>query len=141
MDAIPQPDVEYANVADKMEWRFVIMRRLEIAHALDRGDTKFEFMNAVDQAVSCVGVAYPGWNARQDTKNEISRLRKNYQKTYQEWLEENPTARRSKRIKFEHHLLYNFHKDILAFLDDYVGERRMLLFGKPDSRGVSYLEE
>jgi len=135
-------EIDYANVLDKIDWKLDIRLALGHAHRNDRdqGAGLIYFMDAVSQAVDIIGIEYPGWDAREDVDNFIKKTKKKYNYIKALWYKYNTTAKRERVYYFERNLKYKFHKEILHFLDDYVGKRRMLLFGKPDSKGLEYDE-
>jgi len=127
----------YASYKDKLDWKYAIMRSLENANNCKN---KYLFSDFVESCVKNIANTYPGWDAREDVNRVIQVLRKKYLILKELWYKKNNTKRWTQKYKFEFEVDYMFNKDILEYLNNYCGKRRMLLIGNPDTSGIDYTD-
>ena len=128
-----------ASILDKTDWRKIIQKYLDQCIALEGS---IYYSTAVKRLISAVAATFPNWDARSIINKHISKLRKEYSATIDEWVDRHPDywIHPGKRLTIEPDIVNAFYKDIYDFIIDLLAIKRMLLWGNIESRAVSYDE-
>jgi len=126
-----------ASFLDKTDWRITLHKKLEAC--VDTEGTVY-YPKAVKSLVSAVSATYPGWDAKTDVEKQIKFIEKKYFYILDEWLEENPTSRRTKKYKKISKLNMAAHKELFEFIKNMCARKRMLLWGTKKIPGGVQLE-
>jgi len=128
---------QFVNVGDKMDWKLVIQRALERAHNCYKSSMKRDLIISANDIIAN---NYPGMKCREDINNYKIELKREIDEKHDDWLLRNPLAHRAQRYIAEEQFIDYYYKKLLLFLTNYASEKRMMLFGSPQSRGLSYDE-
>ena len=125
-----------ASFLDKTDWRITLHRKLEAC--VDAEGTVY-YPKRVQTLISAAGATYPGWDAHKEITEERQRLKQKYEYAWINWLDENSTAKRTKKYFIKKKLYYMEHNDIFEFIKNMCARKRMLLWGSKKIPGGSQI--
>lgn len=130
-----------ASFLDKTDWRITLHRKLEAC--VDAEGTEF-YPKRVQSLISAAGATYPGWDALKEISDERIKIKKKYKYAWINWLDENSTAKRTKKYFIKKKLYIMEYNEIFEFIKNMCARKRMLLWGSKKTPGgtqIIYDEE
>uniref|UniRef100_A0A6M3M1Y5 Uncharacterized protein n=1 Tax=viral metagenome TaxID=1070528 RepID=A0A6M3M1Y5_9ZZZZ len=115
-----------ASFLDKTDWRITIHRKLEAC--VDAEGTEY-YPKTVKSLISAVGATYPGWDAKEEIRIERAQVSKKYYYAWVNWLDDNPTAKKTKKYHIKKLLYHMEYKEIFEFIKNRCASKRMMLWG------------
>lgn len=126
-----------ASFLDKTDWRVTLHRKLEAC--VDAEGTVY-YRRRVKSLISAASAQYPGWNAEKEIKDYIIICENEYNKLWDDWLENNLTKSKWQKYNYNKHLDYMIHRDIFTFIKNMCARKRMLLWGSKSIPGGTQME-